>query len=167
MLHIRQQSVGDECLSSACDRRLSISNIDLTHPITVKYVSVSRSIPYVFATYVLLWVTQPYSWEDAETVCKDMGWHLASVSSEEEYFIVKGMLKGEEYQVNQGIYEVSPVTPCKLASPLCVVHIGMQAKVCDVIRVFRVNVDSVVCTCKNPYLKYISCAPFIIFIERA
>ena len=114
---------------SVCSRVLSISNIDLTHPIPVKYIGVSKSNHSVFATYVLLWTTQPYSWEDAEAACKDMDLHLASVSSEEEYFIVKGMLKGEEYQVNQTGYEVSPVTPCKLSSPLCVVHIGMQTKV--------------------------------------
>lgn len=82
----------------------------------------------VFAHYVLLWTSDDYSWYEAEQVCTQMDMHLASITSQEEYQLVTGMLSGEGYRT-EFHHESRILTPCKTVSYLCTIYIGMLVKV--------------------------------------
>lgn len=81
-----------------------------------------------FARYVLLWTSDYYSWYEAQHACMQLGMHLASISTEEEYNLVTGMLSGEGYGT-EFLSEERVLTPCRMQFFLCMIHIGMQIKV--------------------------------------
>lgn len=89
-------------------------------------LEVNVSDPSDFAQYIMLWTSNDYTWYEANTICTDLGMNLPSITSEQEYELVRRMLSGENYQASPFF---KTVTPCKVNSPLCVIHIGMQVKV--------------------------------------
>lgn len=61
-------------------------------------------------------------------VCMQLGMHLASISSKDEYRLVTGMLSGDGYGT-ESYSETTILTPCKVEASLCMLYIGMQVKV--------------------------------------
>lgn len=51
--------------------------------------------------------------------------YLASVTTEDELNIVKGLLWGEGYQRNMTSNEEWIVTPCRMESDVCFIYIGL------------------------------------------
>lgn len=81
-------------------------------------------IPFVHYHYI--WNTPRLSWTDSENTCQKAGMHLASITSEDEYDIVKGLLQGQGYTKKSGLKEDWIATPCKVESSICLVHLGLQ-----------------------------------------
>lgn len=83
-----------------------------------------------FAEYVLYWTSQTYTWYEAEDVCRQTGeMHLASVTNEEEYILVKAILAGYSY-VGEIEQPVRILTPCRLGSILCVMGLRVNVRKC-------------------------------------
>lgn len=89
-----------------------------------------------FGSYVLVWTSGEYTWYEAEKKCQQMGMHLASISSPEEFQLVTGLLAGRSRKTGNW-FEVGILTPCRTHYPLCVVFLGLQVQVCSLSLVFR------------------------------
>lgn len=95
--------------------------------------------PPTFAESVLYWTSQEYTWYEAENVCKQTGdMHLASITNEEEYILVQGILAGDKSAIELNATRI--LTPCRFGSSLCAIYIGLQVHVRD-------YYIATVCTC--------------------
>lgn len=116
------------CTEVLCPKKLEVANYKNVEPTrNIHSLDSAKSIAS-YAEYVLLWTSDELSWYGAEHSCMQLGMHLASISSEEEYRLVTGMLSGDGYGTYSHL-EQRILTPCRTVSSLCIVYIGMQLKV--------------------------------------
>lgn len=80
----------------------------------------------VFADYHFFWGPMHQSWTEAANMCETRQLHLASISTEEEYNIVKGLLWGQGYRTGQTVSEDWILTPCRMESDVCFIYIGLN-----------------------------------------
>ena len=88
-----------------------------------------------FGVYSYLWTQDKFTWNQAYTSCMQLGSHLASISSDQEFNIVKDLLAGRGYtlpdtdsHVGEHV-EYSILTPCRLESRLCMIYLGLRSNV--------------------------------------
>lgn len=128
LLYTTQLASSNVCKESSCTVNIKTYDYSVHKPVHNILTLDRSSSSSIFAQYVFLWTTNSYNWYEAESVCTDMGMQLASISSEEEYQLVTGMLWGEDYKT-ESLREQRILTPCKLEYYLCVIYIGMLVKV--------------------------------------
>lgn len=75
-----------------------------------------------FAAHHFLWRPGEYSWNEAHSMCGDIGMNLASITSTYEYNIVRGLLMGQ----GTTKYEHWLLTPCRLETTVCLVFLGLH-----------------------------------------
>lgn len=127
LLYVTQIANSMTCEENACLVEI-VKSLTFYDEMVHNLVTLNEPRPSVFAQYVLLWTTGYYNWDEAEQACTQMGMHLASISSQEEYQLVTGMLLGEGYGT-ASYSEQRITTPCKTQSYLCIIYIGMIIKV--------------------------------------
>jgi hypothetical protein len=126
IVYISRPEVGDSCLGQSCPlhfrSKTSISNADVETNVVAAHEQLgwhfSRSDSR-FSEYHLL------SWTAANAICKSIGMQLASITTEDEYDIVKGLLWGQGYRAGK-MNEDWITTPCRVESAVCMVFLGLH-----------------------------------------
>lgn len=95
---------------------------------TPGYLTIKKVDTPPFGSYTLLWTSGECTWYEAEDTCQQMGMHLASISTADEFQLVTGLLAGQGYR---RATEARILTPCRTLYPLCIVFIGLQIQVCQ------------------------------------
>lgn len=131
LVYVTQWAQFDSCDISKCSTQLYASRSAapqfLPHLVDLYYFKT-----HTYAQYVFLWTFSKYTWYEAEHSCAQLGMHLASISSKEEYELVTGMLSGHGYgTINSK--ETTILTPCRTDLFICLIYIGMQLKVTTVL----------------------------------
>lgn len=118
------------CEDVICNTQIETSNEALPYqmPHNLNPLHGSDSSPVAKITF--LWTSSSYSWNEAETLCLELGMHLISITSKEEFNLVKSMLAGDIYDKNNLLQPRLLLTPCRVQGIICNVHLGLQVKVC-------------------------------------
>ena len=126
LLYVKRLEAVTPCDSLGCELSLRIRVSDL-YPRQENVALAGASTLHPFAKYYYLWTSKQYTWQGSEDLCQSAGMHLASITSETEYSIVRGMLYGEVR--TNGPFQQTPIlTPCRIESALCMVYIGLHKK---------------------------------------
>lgn len=127
LLYITHTSNDTSCFGKCLT---NIASSQALFPNTEHYTLNTSSTSSSFAQYTLLWTSGDYSWYEAENTCTQIGMHLASIASEEEYELVRGMIYGDAYLTGSASqHDLRILTPCRIAHFICVIHIGLQVEV--------------------------------------
>ena len=113
-----------------CTAALNVTNNEIVVP-ALRHDMVALNSPRrgPFVGYHFIWTQQEYTWLEVENICARLGMHLASMTSETEYQIVRNLLSGDGYKLNNTKDGHGLLTPCRLETVLCLVYIGLKYEV--------------------------------------
>lgn len=127
LLYVTYLANRNACNQSDCSAQVDTSD-HTQYTLLPDMVSLDILNSHYFAQYVFMWVPGEYSWFEAEETCVQLGMHLASISSNEEYRLITGMLLGDGYGTESSL-EPQMFTPCRTEEFVCMIYIGMHVKV--------------------------------------
>lgn len=123
--------------TAACNIQVITSNFVDFAPFTTPQDNLNLTESPV-VNYYLLWTSNNYSWNDAEDVCLKIGMHLASITLEDEYHMIRAMLAGNTHGSERTIQNNHLLlTPCKLKAILCIIYIGLRIKVSNMEQLYN------------------------------
>jgi hypothetical protein len=126
LIYIKGSTHGDSCLRKSCilrfESRNSVSHGDVLNVVAASQQQGDSS----FAEYHFIWGPTELSWTAADRLCRSAGMQLASIATEDEYNIVKGLLLGKGYRAGSKSNEDWITTPCRVESAVCLVFLGLR-----------------------------------------